>query len=79
MDDFSTLSERNQFFTLHHSNVLIFPASVKLVPTCAGLLGTQLVMMRFGQYETKDCFAGFCHENETIMIFKLSPNESGMN
>ena len=42
------------FFTLRPSNVLIFPASVKLVPTCAGLLGTQLVLMRFGRYETQD-------------------------
>ena len=42
------------FSLLHPSNLLIFPASVKLVPTRAGLLGTQLVMMRFGRYETQD-------------------------
>ena len=32
LDDFSTLSNRKKFFTLHPSNVLIFPASVKLTP-----------------------------------------------
>ena len=34
LDNFSTLSDRNQFFTLctFFFNVLIFPASVKLVP-----------------------------------------------
>ena len=30
LDDFSTLSNKNQFFTLRPSNVLIFPARVKL-------------------------------------------------
>ena len=39
LDDFSTLFDRSQFFTLRPSNVLNFPASVKLVPTCTGLLG----------------------------------------
>ena len=32
LNDFSTLSDRNQFFTLRLSNVFIFPASAKLVP-----------------------------------------------
>ena len=31
-DHFSTLPDRNQFFTLRPSNVLIFPVSVKLLP-----------------------------------------------
>ena len=57
------------------SNVLIFPASVKIVATCAGLLGTQLVVMRCGRYGTQDSilrilFCRFLYENETIMIFK---------
>ena len=48
LDNFSTLSGRNQFFTLctFFFQLLIFSSECKA--TCAGLLGRQLVMMRFG-------------------------------
>ena len=89
LDNFSTLSGRNQFSTLctFFLNCLFFPASVKLVPYMRRSFGKTtlwwcgLVMRLFYVtdfvYEFR--FASFCHENEMIMIFKWTHNKSGMN
>ena len=56
--------------------MLIFPASVKLVPRCAGHLGTQLGLIRFGRYKSQDFYLKdfvlqvSVMKNETIMVFK---------
>ena len=89
LDNFSTLSGRNQFFTLctFFFELLIFSSECKASSLHAlvfweyNLWWCSLVMRLFYVtdfvYEFR--FASFCHENEMIMIFKWTHNKSGLN
>ena len=87
LDNFSTLSGRNQFFTLctFFFNCLFFPASVKLVPYMRRSFGKTTCDDVVWSWDSSmlrilfTSFASFCHENEMIMILKWTHNKSGMN
>ena len=84
LDNCSTLSGRNQFFSLctFFLNCLFFPASVKLVPYMRRSFGKTTCDDAVWSWDSpmlRILFTSFCHENEMIMIFKWTHNKSGMN